>query len=548
MRSAKFVRGLLLALVFLYSFSLAQAQRQREPVPTPTFANVAYGEHPSQVLDFWQAEVGNSGPLVIYIHGGGFRGGSKNGIAAAKVKAYLEHGIHVASVEYRLLDVAKLPAAHDDAVRAIQFVRSKARDWKINRNKIGAFGGSAGAQLVAYLGWHDDMADPDSEDPIARQSTRLAAVAPLNGQATMDLDWWIDNIPGYDEPHRKLGEYTSLSGIALDAVIKEISIINHISSDDPPTYMRYGMKPDDQIPEDEQRAGGWKVHHVNFGVAMDEKLRSAGVESTLSYPPLEDVHGYYKNEVEFFINHLLWEDGQDQYKDYEAHAFTGSSGDSLNYQILKPRNFNPKKKYPLVVFLHGSGGRGPANIRNVVDASIPARLTSDDVYGKYDAFYLVPQCPGPNTWGQGDWLNERSSSSGRAPRPSVQDILYELIDDTIANNSIDTRRLYITGLSMGGMGTFSAVSARPDFWAASAPVCGGWDPADGASFKGTPTRVYHGDEDQAVDVQYSRDMFAAIEAAGGDVDYTEYPGVGHNSWLNAYWEPSLWKWMFKQKR
>lgn len=299
------------ALLFVLCFSItwAQAQRQRPQVPMPTFANVAYGDHPSQVLDFWQAEVGNNGPLVVYIHGGGFRGGSKNGIAAAKVKAYLEHGIHVASVEYRLLDVAKLPAAHDDAVRAIQFIRSKARDWKINRNKIGAFGGSAGAQLVAYLAWHDDMADPDSEDPIARQSTRLAAVAPLNGQATMDFDWWIENIPGYDEPHRKISEYTDLSGIALDAVIKEISVINHISSDDPPTYMRYGMKPDDQIPDDERRAGGWKVHHVNFGVAMDEKLRNAGVESTLSYPPLEKLEGYYENEVEFFINHLLWENG-----------------------------------------------------------------------------------------------------------------------------------------------------------------------------------------------------------------------------------------------
>jgi predicted peptidase len=251
----------------------------------------------------------------------------------------------------------------------------------------------------------------------------------------------------------------------------------------------------------------------------------------------------YKSEVEFFIDKLAWEGEREKYEDYEAHTFEGSSGETLKYQVLEPRNFNPRKKYPLVVFLHGSGGRGPANIRNVTDASVPAQLATDDVYGKYDAFYLVPQCPGPNTWAQGAWMNQRPTT-----RPSVQNILYELIDETVASNPIDTRRLYITGLSMGGFGTFSAVSARPDFWAAAVPVCGGWDPAEAKLLKDTPMRIFHGDEDKAVKVQYSRDMFAAIKTAGGDIEYKEYPGVGHNSWLNAYWEPTMWKWMFAQKR
>ena len=540
MKSTKSFIALGWAIILIVVLPSAFAQRERPPVPTPTHANVAYGEHPNQVIDFWQAEVGNNGPLVIYIHGGGFTGGSKDGIAAAKVKALLEKGIHVASVEYRFLKHAKLPAAHEDAVRAIQFIRSKARDWKIDKRKIGAFGGSAGAQLVAYLAWHEDMADPKSEDPIARESTRLAAVAPLNGQATMDLDWWQENIPGYDNPHRQISEYTGLTGIALDALTNEISIINHISSDDPPVFMSYGMKPDDQIPEEERRASGWKVHHVNFGIAIEDALRRVGVEATLKYPGPETR---YKSEIEFFVNHLLWENGQEKYQDYEAYTFKGSSGDALHYQILKPPNYNPKKKYPLVVFLHGSGGRGPANIRNVVDASVPAQLASGDVYGKHDAFYLVPQCPGPNTWAKAEWMDARPNA-----RPSVQDTLYELIDSTIAENNIDTRRLYVTGLSMGGFGTFSAVSARPDFWAAAVPVCGGWDSADAGVFKGTPMRVFHGDEDKAVDVKYSRDMFAAIKTTGADIEYTEYPGVGHNSWLKAYWEKDMWKWMFKQKR
>jgi predicted peptidase len=540
MKSTKSLFALAWAVLLIVVVPSSLAQRERPPLPTPTHANVSYGEHPNQGIDFWQAEVGNNGPLVIFIHGGGFSGGSKKSIGAAKVNAYLEKGIHVASVEYRFLKHAKLPAAHEDAVRAIQFIRSKARDWKIDKKKIGAFGGSAGAQLVAYLAWHDDMADPKSDDPIARESTRVAAVAPLNGQATMDLNWWIENIPGYDAPHRKIEEYTDLSGIALKALTKEMSVINHISSDDPPTFMSYGMKPDDQIPEDEKRASGWKVHHVYFGIAMEEKLRNAGVEATLNYPVLETR---YKNEVEFFIDQLLWEGGQEKYKNYEAHTFKGSSGESIHYQLLKPQNYNPKKKYPLVVFLHGSGGRGPANIRNVVDATVGAQIASNEVYGKHDAFYLVPQCPGPNTWAKAEWMDARPNA-----RPSVQDTLYELIDSTIAGNNIDTRRLYLTGLSMGGFGTFSTVALRPNFWAAAVPVCGGWNASDADVFKDTPMQLFHGDEDKAVDVKYSRDMFAAIQAAGGDIEYTEYPGVGHNSWLKAYWDQDMWKWMFKQKR
>ncbi|MBH53306.1 MAG: hypothetical protein CMI18_03045 [Opitutaceae bacterium] len=527
-------------VLFLFALSI-QAQRQRAPLPEPTYANVPYGDHPQQVIDFWQAEIGNRGPMVVYIHGGGFRGGSKDSVGAARVKYLTEKGIHMASVEYRLLGDAPFPAAHEDAVRAIQFLRSKALDWKINKNKIGAFGSSAGAQLVAYLAWHDDFANPDSEDLIARESSRLAAVAPLNCQSTMDLDWWVDNIPGYDDWHRQPDEDSSLSGITRLALIKEISIINHISSDDPPTFMIYNMKPDDQIPEDAHRAEGWKIHHVNFGIAMEEKLRRAGVEVTLKYP---GINTRYESIEELFLDKLLWEGKREKFKAFEPARFEGTSGQTLRYQLLKPRDYNPRKDYPLVVFLHGSGGRGPANIRNLTDSSIPAQLASDEVYGKYNAFYLVPQCPGPNTWGQGDWMETRPQV-----RPSIQDTLYELIDETVESYSIDPRRLYVTGLSMGGFGTFSAVAARPNFWAAAAPVCGGWTPEDANRLAGVPMRIYHGDQDRAVDVQYSRDIYAAILATGAsDLEYIEYPGVGHNSWLNAYWDESLWSWMFKQKR
>jgi acetyl esterase len=289
---------ILVAKLLLTSIGFAQSNSTSLPI---THENVAYGDHPNQIMDFYAAEVEGSAPAVIYIHGGGFQNGSHDKISAAKVKRYLDAGIHHISVEYRFLKHAPFPAPHEDAIRAIQFIRSKADEWGIDKNRIAAYGGSAGAQLVAYLAWSEDFADAESDDPIARESTRLKAVAPLAGQSTLDLDWWIANIPGYDQHHAKLDESETHDKVTLRSLLHELSIINHITADDPPTFMSYSMKPDDQVPEDKKKAGGWKIHHVNFGIAMEEKLRLAGVEVILKYP---EIQLPYNNEVDFLIHHL----------------------------------------------------------------------------------------------------------------------------------------------------------------------------------------------------------------------------------------------------
>lgn len=531
-------------LVFLLSlFVLASGfaqNRQRPELPPKTHANVSYGDHPQHLIDFWRADVGGRAPLAVYVHGGGFTGGSKDRVNVATVRKLLAHGIHVASIEYRFLKHAQLPAAHEDVARAIQFIRSKGREWGIHTDRIGGFGGSAGAQLVAYLAFHDDMADPDSEDPIARQSTRLACVAPNGCQSMMDLNWWKKNIPGYDDYHTDPNKYFRGGPEMREAYAQQYSVYNLISPDDPPVYLTYGMAPDSSPPEDPKKLQGWKVHHVNFGIHMMGALRTAGVEAVLDYPGPETPYG---STVDFLIAKLAWKGQRSLYERYEPGTFRAKSGESIDYQLMKPRNYDPKKRYPLVVFLHGSGGRGPANIRNLVDADTPAQLATDAVSGKREAFYLVPQAQAPNTWGKTVEGMER-----RNDRISKQDAMLELVDDLIAKRNIDKRRLYITGLSMGGMGTYSAVSERPRFWAAAAPVCGRWTPEDANSFLDMPMWLFHGDLDTSVEVQYSRDMHAAIKAKGGDIRYTEYPGVKHNSWLNAYWEDELWEWMFAQRR
>ena len=294
----------MLWICFTLTVPLLLSAQTASPQSTPkkiTFENVAYGDHPNQVIDFWQADVKGPAPLVIFIHGGGFTGGSHDKISQEKVQAYLDAGMHHASIEYRFLKHAQFPAPHEDAVRALQFIRSKAKAWNVDKNRIAAYGGSAGAQLVAYLAWADDFADPDSKDPISRESSRLTAVAPIGGQSTLDLDWWVEHIPGYDRNFHGDSKRGDLSEIEQRALVHELSIIHHISSDDPPTFMSYGMHPEASIPNNPKRAQGWSIHHVNFGIVMEEKLREEGVAVFLKYP---NAKVPFEDDTAFLMHHL----------------------------------------------------------------------------------------------------------------------------------------------------------------------------------------------------------------------------------------------------
>jgi acetyl esterase/lipase len=190
--------------------NLGHSQPAEQASP-PTFADVSYGPHERNVLDFWQAKSNSPTPLAIFIHGGGFMNGSKDGltrnVASVKIlKELLEAGISVASISYRLIAQAPLPAAHHDGRLALQYMRSKAKEWNIDKSRIATWGGSAGAQICMYLAFHDDMADPGNPDPVLRESSRLACVATSGGQTTMIRDWWIKNVPEYT-PHRDFLEH-----------------------------------------------------------------------------------------------------------------------------------------------------------------------------------------------------------------------------------------------------------------------------------------------------------------------------------------------------
>ncbi len=296
--------GIIAILICLYAGSGLQAQPadRRGQRNTPTMTDVKYGPHKRNVLDFYKAESNKPTPLAVYIHGGGFRGGSKKSVNKRTLKELLAAGISVAAIEYRFVSDKPLPAAHHDSLRAIQFIRSKSAEWNIDNKRVGAFGGSAGAQICMWLAFHDEMADPSSSDPLKHESSRLTCVVTNGGQTTMEFDWWKKWVPGYDKPHRERTEYFGdVTNEELDKIVEDISALSLITADDPPIFMTYGMKPDAPVPDDPRRAQGWKVHHVIFGVKLKEKMDKLGIEADLKYP---DAQTAYQSNAGFFIKKL----------------------------------------------------------------------------------------------------------------------------------------------------------------------------------------------------------------------------------------------------
>ena len=222
---------------------------------------------------------------------------------------------------------------------------------------------------------------------------------------------------------------------------------------------------------------------------------------------------------------------QDDYLELEKNTFR-----TLPYRLLRPEEEKLGQKYPLVLFLHGAGERGTDNIINL--RYITPLFMKAESRTKYPCYLLIPQCP-PNVWWSG---KGRGDTSGGA----VDEIM-NLIDSLAATGKVDRERIYVTGLSMGGYATWYLLAKYPNKFAAAAPVCGGGDAGKASVIKNTPLWVFHGTVDKTVPVEESRKMVAAITQAGGKPKYSEYPGVGHNSWVNAYQEPEFLRWLFSHK-
>lgn len=289
------------------AYRAARATRRSRPAPpAPDLANVKYGPDQRNVFDLWLANSDRPAPLVIYYHGGGFRGGDKRTIKIDLLKQLLAGGVSVAAVNYRLSGTAPFPAQMNDCARALQFIRLHAAEHNIDPTRVGATGGSAGAGISLWLAFHDDLKDPASADPVKRQSTRLSAAVVYAAQSSYDPRF-IKKLFNTDQIDEALIPFFGMKGAAevdeakFHPLFAEASPINHASSDDVPVMLFY---PQANKPLPPNSTGRQHIHHPKFGEVLKEKLDALGVECVVmfreQYPDNEPVRNY----VEFFLDKL----------------------------------------------------------------------------------------------------------------------------------------------------------------------------------------------------------------------------------------------------
>ncbi len=225
--------------------------------------------------------------------------------------------------------------------------------------------------------------------------------------------------------------------------------------------------------------------------------------------------------------------------------FADGKGDTLNYRILYP-DYDTLRTYPLVVFLHGSGERGHDNKAQLKWGVM--NFATDQNMMAYPAIVIAPQCPDSMHWSNFSGFKE-GEQLHLLPEPSEpMRLVIGLVHQLMKKAPVDSTRIYITGLSMGGLGTYDAIERWPNLFAAAIPVAGGGDPTKAKLIAHIPIWDFHGAEDPAVNPKYSREMVNALIKAGAHPGYTVYPGVGHFAWLGAYSDPQVMAWLFRQHK
>lgn len=308
----------LLKLIALFAILMMAAQAADPPekkrkadaysaaLPQPTHAEVAYGDHPRQVLDFWQADSDQATPVAFVIHGGGWVGGSKERLERfVDAPALLKEGISVVAINYRLMKhsqdvVPPVKAPLHDAARALQFVRSKAEEWNLDKTRIGAAGGSAGACSSLWLAYHDDMADPKSADPVARESTRLHCAAVIGAQTTLDPKQMVEWTPnsrygGHAFGKKNFKEFLESRDQILPW-IQEYSPYSLVSDGDPPVGLYYSSEPEIGKAQKDP------THTANFGFKLFERCAMEPVGCTLVHPGVENPQ--YPTSTDYLIARL----------------------------------------------------------------------------------------------------------------------------------------------------------------------------------------------------------------------------------------------------
>ncbi len=253
----------------------------------PTHADVAYGPHERHKFDLYLVESKTPTPLVLFIHGGGFRGGDKRSIGAGDVRSYHKEGWSVAALNYRFTDVVPAPGQYLDCARALQFIRHHAAQWNIDPKLIASTGGSAGAGTSMWLAFHDDLVEPNSDDPIKRESTRLACIAVSNGQSSYDPRFAEKaGIPRPNfERHVFFEPFYGIKVSEADTPeayrrYEEAAPVTYLTKDDPPAMLNYSYANEEVT---NNSSLGLVVHHPKLGIALKKQMDKLGIECVVQY-------------------------------------------------------------------------------------------------------------------------------------------------------------------------------------------------------------------------------------------------------------------------
>ena len=242
--------------------------------------------------------------------------------------------------------------------------------------------------------------------------------------------------------------------------------------------------------------------------------------------------------------------GQDMVDGFAARVYRSASGQKTPYRLFVPRAYDSTQQYPLVLWLHGAGGRGRDNRKQIEgDQVAGTRIwTGTDSQIAHPSFVLVPQSPG--CWDTTGWsanCGQTALTDSNTLSNQLQQVV-AILDSLEREFNIDSKRLYIAGQSFGGYGTWNFITKRPEIFAAAIILCGGGDPKLAARASAIPIWSFQGDQDALQIVVSNRAMIDAVTQSGGHPRYTEYPGMNHKIWDRVFSEPELVNWLFSQHK
>jgi acetyl esterase/lipase len=548
------------------------------PVPyPPTLANVPYGSHERQVLDFYKAPSDKPTPLLFFIHGGGWTHGDKKTIGG--VKAYLAAGISVVAINYRYTAQAEAAGVSppvkgplEDAARALQFVRSKAAEWNIDKARIAASGGSAGACSSLWLAFHKDMADPKSADPVARESTRLWCAAVMAPQTTLDPQQMKEWTPNSRYGGHAFGfKGDSAKGLSQfdqflqnrDKIlpwIAEYSPYALAGADAPPIYMSFPKPP--ALGQDQEDP----THTANFGVKLQEKLRGLGVECELVYPgaPGVKLPGVQQYIIEKLKGPAPKSAAAAPAKSayhppadvevLEDVVFGTVGGKELHVDIARPKQ-PPAEPMPAVLLIHGGGWSGGTHKgyapmwlaeHGYFTASVEYRLSGEAPWpaqiedcklavrwlrANAEKYHVNPDrigCMGHSAGGHLvaclGTLGAESALDGAGGYPGVSSRVQAVVDEA---GPVD---FTLEGRPTIGTETKDHPGLIKLFGGSFAEKADAWRQASAAlhvSADTPPFLILHGENDHLVPIAQAEHMLAALKAAAIPVELIRVKNAGH---------------------